>query len=148
MEFKSNSFDLITCFGVLHHIPNVSHVISECYRCLTHGGLFLIREPVVSMGDWNKPRAGLTPNERGIPLPIFDHIVSAAGFVVRRRVMCDFRPLTLVASKLGIPIFNNLALVLVDAILSKLFMWNYKYHRTSLMGKFSPTSIVYILEKI
>ena len=148
MDFESNSFDLITCFGVLHHIPNVSHVMGECYRTLTHGGLFLVREPVVSMGDWRKPRIGLTQNERGIPLPLFDKIIKSSGFVVRRRAMCDFRPLTLATSKLGLPTFNNSILVMVDAILSRLFTKNYKYHRNSLIGKFSPTSVAYVLEKI
>ena len=34
MPFQDKQFDLITSLGVMHHIPNVSHVMSECYRCL------------------------------------------------------------------------------------------------------------------
>ena len=32
--FADGQFDLITCLGVLHHIPNVSMVVQEMYRCL------------------------------------------------------------------------------------------------------------------
>jgi len=35
--FENESFALIVCFGVLHHIPNVSKVLKEFYRCLTGG---------------------------------------------------------------------------------------------------------------
>ncbi len=37
--FESESFDLITSFGVLHHIPNVTHVINECGRVLADNGV-------------------------------------------------------------------------------------------------------------
>ena len=30
-------FDLATCFGVLHHVPNVSAVVAELARCLRPG---------------------------------------------------------------------------------------------------------------
>ena len=57
--FEDNSFDLITAFGVFHHIPNVSHVLSEANRVLTKGGQMCLREPIVSMGNWANPRQGL-----------------------------------------------------------------------------------------
>ena len=60
LPFDDACFDLLTCFGVLHHIPNVSHVVGELARCLKPGGYALMREPVISMGDWRQPRAGLT----------------------------------------------------------------------------------------
>src|SRR5262245_51229400 len=44
MPFAANTFDLITCFGVLHHIPNVSTVMEELFRVLEPGGYVLIRE--------------------------------------------------------------------------------------------------------
>jgi ubiquinone/menaquinone biosynthesis C-methylase UbiE len=34
---------------VLHHIPNVEHVLAELARVLTPGGLALIREPIHSV---------------------------------------------------------------------------------------------------
>jgi SAM-dependent methyltransferase len=75
--FPDNSFDLITCFGALHHIPNVSFVLSELTRVLKPQGYLLIREPIVSMGNWRNIRIGLTKNERGIPLHLFLKIFKA-----------------------------------------------------------------------
>lgn len=58
MPFAPDSLDLITCLGVLHHIPNVGRVIGEFHRVLKPGGYALVREPINSMGDWRKPRGG------------------------------------------------------------------------------------------
>lgn len=38
IKFKNNYFDLVTCLSVLHHIPNVSFVISELTRVTKGGG--------------------------------------------------------------------------------------------------------------
>ena len=72
----NDSFDLIICFSALHHIPNVSFVLEELIRVLKPNGYLLVREPIVSMGDWRKPREYLTKNERGIPVSYFDSIFS------------------------------------------------------------------------
>jgi ubiquinone/menaquinone biosynthesis C-methylase UbiE len=45
LPFPDASFDLVTCLGVLHHIPKVSFALCELYRCLTPGGFALVREP-------------------------------------------------------------------------------------------------------
>ena len=82
--------DLATCLGVLHHIPNASHVLREIARVMRPGGLFLIREPILTMGDWRKPRPGLTRNERGFPLAWLDENVTRAGFRIVRRRLCMF----------------------------------------------------------
>jgi SAM-dependent methyltransferase len=66
------SLDLAMSLGVLHHIPNVTKVLSEMIRVLKVGGVLLIREPIHSMGDWNSPRFGLTKNERGISEEFFN----------------------------------------------------------------------------
>lgn len=44
--FPDNKFSFITCFMVLHHIPDeiLSSSIDEIYRILEPGGIFLIRE--------------------------------------------------------------------------------------------------------
>jgi SAM-dependent methyltransferase len=88
LPFDDNSFDLITCFGTLHHIPNVSFVISELRRVLKPNGFLLIREPIISMGDWRNLRKGLTKNERGIPAHIFDRIFRENDLEVHSKQYC------------------------------------------------------------
>jgi len=44
LPFPDNSFDLITCFVVLHHVADLPTLISEIYRVLKPNGLLFIRE--------------------------------------------------------------------------------------------------------
>lgn len=145
--FESNRFDLVTCFGVMHHVPNVSHVMKEIYRCLSVGGSFCIREPIVSMGDWRKPRTGLTTNERGIPIGIFDKIIEEAGFKVARRIFYDFRLIPILASKIGVDAYNSYVAVKLERLVCNSLPWQTPYHRTTFLEKLSPASVAYLLEK-
>jgi len=43
LPFKDSSFDLILGFGVLEHLPFPELMISECYRLLKPGGLFIAK---------------------------------------------------------------------------------------------------------
>ena len=144
MPFPDESFDLITCFGVLHHIPNPSFVLSEMRRCLQPGGHALIREPIVSMGDWSKPRPGLTKNERGIPLAIFRDAIANTGFRVLRETLCMF-PLVRRLWR-DAPYLDNRATVL-DEFLSRAMRWNLSYHAVSRFAKLRPTSAYYVLTR-
>jgi SAM-dependent methyltransferase len=147
MAFNDNSFDLIICLGVLHHIPNVSHVLKECFRCLESGGMMLIREPIISMGDWSKPRAGLTKRERGIPLQVFEKIIAEAGFCIIHKAPCMFPLTAKIASILGILPFNNALFTRLDTWLCKLFTWNLRYHPQKRIHKLRPTSAYFVLLK-
>lgn len=129
LAFESNSFDLITCFGVMHHIPNVTFVMGEIFRVLKPNGVFLIREPIVSQGDWNFPRSGVTQYERGIPIELFDQIISATGFSLSYRRFCDFQPLPAIARKLSFELYNSRFIVLIDDIISNYLPWPKIYHR-------------------
>lgn len=147
MPFKNNQFDLITSFGTMHHIPNVSHVMSECYRCLDNGGIMLFREPIVSMGDWTKPRTGLTKRERGIPLNLLDEMIQKIGFDAIHRSFCNFPILPQISNKIGVSAYNNYFMTMADKLISQLFSWNIKYHRTKLFEKIAPGSVFYVLKK-
>ncbi len=41
LPYEENSFDVVLCFDVLEHIEDWKKVISEAYRVLKQGGLFL-----------------------------------------------------------------------------------------------------------
>jgi len=42
IEFESNYFDMVYSNGVLHHVPDTVRCISEAYRVLKPGGLFIL----------------------------------------------------------------------------------------------------------
>lgn len=147
IPLEDNQFDIVTSFGVLHHIANVSFVITECHRCLKPGGVMLLREPVVSMGDWRFPRRGLTRNERGIPLNLLRQFAEASGFVIERAALLDFPPFVRAMSKLGRDVYDSEMLTRVDSALSVMFSFNRKYHRTRFLEKFGPATAYLILRK-
>lgn len=146
IKLPSNSVDLITCFGVLHHIPNVSYVFSELSRVLKIGGFMLVREPIVSMGDWNKPRKGLTKRERGIPLELFREIIKKNKLKVISEEKVLFPLTRRLKSKNG-EISSSKAVIYLDYILSKIFSWNNRYHSTKSWHKIRPQSVFYVLRK-
>ncbi|MGH1359560.1 MAG: class I SAM-dependent methyltransferase [Burkholderiaceae bacterium] len=141
------SFDMGTCLGVLHHIPNVSSVVAEIARTLKPGAYFLLREPVVSMGDWRKPRAGLTIHERGIPAPILKRICVEAGFEIVRAAPCGFALTPRLFGPLVGEVYNSGVATRLDSWLSRLFAWNSSYHATSVLAKLRPTSLFLVLRR-
>jgi SAM-dependent methyltransferase len=147
LPFPDGEFDLVTCFGVLHHIPNVSLVVREIFRCLRPGGHALIREPVVSMGDWRSPRAGLTPCERGLPLGIFRQILSQTGFRILRERKCVF-PLTGIAIRVTKKrLLNSRSFVALDELLSRLPVWPQRYHARTRWQKIRPSAVYCVLRR-
>lgn len=147
MPFRDEVFDLATCFGCLHHIPNVGTVLRELYRCIKAGGAALIREPIISMGDWRRPRRGLTRHERGIPLPVFRKLITDVGFRIEAETLCGFPLISRVGGILGVPCYNSHAVVRLDQVLAQMFAWNYRYHPVAFTQKFTPTVVAYVLKK-
>lgn len=147
MPFKDETFDLATCFGCLHHIPNVGAVLRELYRCIKTGGFALIREPIISMGDWRWPRRGLTKRERGIPLPIFRMLITEAGFSIEKETLCVFPLTSRIGGMLGAYCYNSGIPVRIDQFLARMFVWNYRYHPVTFTQKFTPTAAAYVLKK-
>lgn len=147
LPFEDNRFDLITCFGVLACVANVTTVVNELCRCLSVDGIALIREPIVSMGDWTKPREHQTIRGRGIPWNLFQEIVKNAGFEIKRESLCVFAPLLRICRRMGFLAYNNKIITKLDSILSDLFRWNIRYHPANLVQKFRPVSVYYVLTK-
>ena len=147
LPFPDNQFDLITCLGALHHIPNVSFIVAELARTLKAGCFMLLREPIVSMGDWRYPRRGLTKRERGIPFKIMNDIIGAAGFRVVRRSFCGFPIVPKLFAKIRPDVYNSQTASWIDAKLASAFAWNLNYHPRTLIERFRPTSIFFVLQK-
>ena len=147
MPFADESFDLIVCFSVLHHIPNVSTVLREMHRVIRPGGKVLLREPTHSMGDWRKARHGLTKNERGIPLHLFRTMVLEAGFQTIKETRCIFSLTNRLEPAIGRSVWTVPWLVRADAWLCSLPIWRDHYHATRVWHKIRPTGVAFVLEK-
>jgi SAM-dependent methyltransferase len=142
LPFDDGSFDLITCFSALHHLPNVSAIVAELRRCLKADGYLLLREPTVSMGDWQHPRAGLTKRERGIPLRLFRQLLGSLGLVVVHESRCVFSLTSQLAARF--PVFASPVAVWIDDLLCRLPFWSTKYHATTIIEKLRPTAVSFV----
>jgi len=149
MPFADNSFDLVTCLGALHHMPNLSAVVFEIARCTKPLGWQLICEPTHSMGNRDRPRRLLTPHERGIPAAILRKIVTDAGLqIVReRRCMFSLTPcLQLLLPKRSF-VFNIDWITAIDDHVSNLPWWSERYHSANLFQKLRPWALFLVLRK-
>lgn len=90
MPFAAESFDLVVSPGTLHHVPNVSHIVSEIGRVAACGGWVLIRGSRSPRSATGAPRRGLTRRERGLPPRLFRRMFAAAGLRVVRDEPCMF----------------------------------------------------------
>jgi ubiquinone/menaquinone biosynthesis C-methylase UbiE len=150
LPFEDNSFNLITSFGSLHHIPNVTYVLEEMIRVLQPGGYILIREPMISMGDWRKKRRGLTKNERGIAVSHFDGIFAKHPVEVVSKAYCfTATPLfhRLLKPFLKKAIYSYRSYVVFDKYLSALLKLNVRYHAVRKINKIAPQSVFYVVRK-
>lgn len=137
------SVDLVSCIGVLHHIPNVSFVLTEFSRVLNPGGVLLVREPIVSMGgDWGRlPRPGRTIHERGIPRDYFLNAIRNSGLTVTKTTPAIFPPIGALWRITGRPPYNSRALTVLDWALCIASAPNYRYHARNRVEKLRPAEI-------
>jgi SAM-dependent methyltransferase len=143
------SCDIAICMGVLHHIPNVSFVISEIGRVLRPPGFFYIREPCSAMGLWGRKRDSLTPNERGIARIWMVTTLKNCGFdLVKTPAPMGFDKLLKLVT-LGLPkrLLGTKAFIAVDAAASTLLRLNDHYYRDSILKKIGPSSYEYLCRK-
>ncbi len=146
LTFADSTFDLVTCFGVLHHIPNVTTVINELIRVTKPGGYLLIKEPINTMGDWTEKRHGLTKNERGIPEKYFEKIFNGKVDIVKKTYI-DTLSVYKILKKFFNLDFDSKKYTKIDRIVSKFLSWNSTYHRTGNFRKLAPAGIFYVLIK-
>ena len=148
LDFLDDSFDLITCFGVLHHIPNVRFVLSELVRVLRPEGFLLLREPIRTMGDWRLPRLGLTKNERGIPYTYFNKFFESRNVKIIKKSFCDSNYAYRLLNRF-IKINRDTYLYQAfDSLISRMFQWNIHYHPRSMFQKKAPASVFMLYRKM
>jgi SAM-dependent methyltransferase len=147
MSFDDGTFDMAVALGTLHHIANVSHVVGEIARVVKVGGYVLIREPIISMGDWRTERRGLTRHERGIPLAMLRSLYSTNGLRIIKETPCMFALSSLYIKYSNRNVYNSRAAVNLDAILCRLFLPNYSYHAIRSVRKLRPTSVFHVLQR-
>jgi SAM-dependent methyltransferase len=148
LVFADEFFDTLVNIAVLHHIPNLSHVLRELYRVLKPGGVCLVKEPITTLGPWHVPRkAGLAPCERGFPRDLLEKIVRQTGFEIIRRTYFEFPPLRHVRDRGGVDTYNSAFWTKLDRLCCRLTDWNYRYHRTSFFQKLAPSYVFLVLRK-
>jgi len=147
IDLKPNSFDLITCFGILHHIANVSFVLSQFYKILKNGGGLFLREPISSMGNWNKVRIGTTISERGIAKKYLVKQLNILGFNVLSCQYTFVSPLLKIFNRFNLDITSKIV-IYSDFILSKILSWNIYYYRDTKFKKIAPGSVYILCKKV
>jgi len=146
--FDNDFFDTAVNIAVLHHIPNVSHVLRELFRVLKSGGFCLVKEPITSLGPWHVARkAGLAPCERGFPRALLETMVGQAGFEIMRRTYFEFPPLRHVRDRGGVDTYNSRLWIHLDQLCCRLSDWNYRYHRNTWLQKLAPSYVFLVLRK-
>jgi SAM-dependent methyltransferase len=146
-NFNNCFFDLAIALSCLHHIPNVTSVISEIGRTVQKGGYVLLREPITMMGDWRFPRPKMTRRERGLPPKPFIRAVEEAGFELKSVTYFDCPLIARGVSRFGIKPFNNPAIVVLDKLMCYVLKWNMHYRPSNILQKVAPSTVFIVAQK-
>lgn len=149
IDIPDNSTNLFLAYSVLHHIPNVSKVISEASRVLEKNGILIIREPCSSMGMWGTNRSA-TPNERGIPKRLIMEYCDRYGLeVIGKPIPILLEPINKLLKKtIGYKFISFYFIYLLDRVMSSLVSINDHYWRDTAIKKIGPSSYFYIFKKL
>jgi len=110
------------------------------------GGLFL-REPISSMGNWNKVRIGTTISERGIAKKYLVKQLNILGFNVLSCQYTFVSPLLKIFNRFNLDITSKIV-IYSDFILSKILSWNIYYYRDTKFKKIAPGSVYILCKKV
>jgi SAM-dependent methyltransferase len=147
-DMKDSSVDIVLCFSVLHHMPNVSKILEECYRVLNNDGTLLVREPCSSMGDWKDPKRKCTPNERGIPKNWIYRKSNIIGFSKIYSWPIAFLPLSKIFKLLGLQfLIKSKFYFYLDFFISRVVLFNNQYFRKNFISKIAPNVFFYEIKK-
>ncbi len=147
IPYPGELFDVILCFGVLHHIPNVSKSLAEFSRVLKPRGILVIREPVCDMGPPEvRNRTQLSPNERGMPVDFITSELEHNGLQVLHVRLAYFRPWMRLIGRLRSFQKWPMTLYYLDSVLCALFFRSV-YERRSLLDRFAAGSAYYVATK-
>lgn len=148
IDLPDGAADLVVSMAVLHHIPNVTAVLRELVRVLEPGGLLVLREPISSMGDWRRPRPGLTKNERGLPVSWIKSKLFSLGLTPVQETLCVFPPLRIALMRMGLGrLYYASPVLALDTALSYLMSFNTRYHRVTLWDRFAPAALSAVYRK-
>jgi ubiquinone/menaquinone biosynthesis C-methylase UbiE len=134
LPFKHNSFHLVFCGSILHHLPDYNLALAEVYKCMCDGGVLVATEPCAynpfaMIRRKYFPSDIHTPDERPFPPnelieafnKVFDKVVYRRNYIfsinagivekiLGKKVASVYLKCFLAIDKilLGIPIVKNL----------------------------------------
>ncbi len=149
IPLEDQSVDLVTCFGALSYVANVSHVIGEFARVLARGGLLLLREPITNMGLGRTQRGvGLSAHVRGVPRDYLHRRMVANGFAIERETLVGFIAIASLWSLPGpvVP-YNSRMLTALDRAFCRLLGSRVRYHAVNRRQKIRPSELAILARR-
>ena len=107
----------------------------------------LIREPIASLGDFTKPRPGMTANERGIPVKLMRGYMEQVSLSVDDTIYASCAIPQVLARVFKLKPFRSPVFVSIDRAMSHAMAWNNRYWRKSFKDKIAPAMAAYIVTK-